>query len=363
MFSGFLKAYANYMKVFHTLPTLQLSLVIALLTATFDASSASLPDPSDALIYQLKDSLVKISTATKSGGHGFGTGVAITKDHIVTNCHVVANASGVSASRWGDEFPPVALLADWKHDVCILRFEWANFKPVALGDSNLLTYEQPVISISMPSDSPAPYVALSTIKALYPMDDAAVVRTEAAFAIGASGSPLFDYEGKLIGISTFKSPGRNAYFYNMSVQWVKDLMKMPEVKLNSAHDLPFWDAPDESRPFFMQVVLPYQNNRWQDLQTIASKWTAQEPKNVEAWYYLGSAAQHLGDSANAKKDFQTALSLKSNHPATLQALALMAHVQGNEAEVEKIRLTLKDVNADLLQSLDEALKTPDKLIN
>ncbi|MBA3696196.1 MAG: trypsin-like peptidase domain-containing protein [Methylotenera sp.] len=346
---------------FYTHPKLlRLSISIVLLNAALSADAASLPEPTDALIYQLKESLVKVSTATKSGGHGFGTGIAITKDHIVTNCHVIANANGVSASRWGEEFPPVALLADWKHDICILRFEWANFKPVVLGESTLLSYEQPVISISMPSDSPAPYVALSTIKALYPMDDSAVIRTEAAFAIGASGSPLFDYDGKLIGISTFKSPGRNAYFYNMSVQWVKDLMKRPEVKLNSSHDLPFWDAPEDARPFFMQVVLPFQNQRWQELKKVAYNWTMREPSNVEAWYYLGMATLKLGDNVNANRDFQTALSLKNNHPATLQALALMAHEQGNEAEVEKMRITLKDVSTDMLQNLDEELKLPAK---
>ncbi|HSI43969.1 MAG TPA: trypsin-like peptidase domain-containing protein [Methylotenera sp.] len=347
------------MKASSYLKKSQLSLAVIVLTASFHANSASLPEPTDAFIYQLKESLVKVSTATKSGGHGFGTGVAITKDHIVTNCHVIANASGVSASRWGEEFPPVALQADWKHDVCILRFEWANFKPVVIGDSNTLAYEQPVISISMPSDSPAPYVALSTIKALYPMDDSAVIRSEAAFAIGASGSPLFDYDGKLIGISTFKSPGRKAYFYNMSVKWVKDLLQTPEVKLNSPHDLPFWDAPEDTRPYFMQVVLPFQNQRWQDLQKVAYNWTASEPGNVEAWYYLGMATLGLGDKANADKDFQTALKLKNNHPATLRALALMAHQQGNEAEVEKIRLTLKDVSTDMLQSLDDELKAPE----
>ncbi len=332
------------------------TVAVLVLASTLCAQAAQLPEPSDALIYQLKESLVKVSIATKSGGHGFGTGVAVTKDHVVTNCHVIQNANGISVSRWGEEFGPVAVQADWKHDVCILRFEWANLKPVQIGESTTLTYEQPIISISMPSDSPAPYVALSTIKALYPMDDSDVIRTEAAFAIGASGSPIFDYEGKLIGISTFKSPGHNAYFYNMSVKWVKDLLLTPEVKLNTPHDLPFWDAPDESRPYFMQIVLPFQNNRWNDVQRVAASWTAKEPKNVEAWYYSGMAAQNLGDGTAANKDFQTALSLHPDHPATLQALALMAHQNGNEAAVEKIRLTLKDVNAELVETLDEALK-------
>lgn len=333
------------------------------LTVVFLAASnalAALPEPSNEFIYKLKESLVKVNTTTKSGGHGFGTGVAITKDHVVTNCHVIQNSNGISISKWGVEYAPVALMSDWKHDLCILRFEWADLKPVAIGESSTLAYEQPVISISMPSDSPAPYVALSKIKALYPMDDSDVIRSEAPFAIGASGSPIFDYEGKLVGISTFKSPGRHAYFYNMSVKWVKALLQAPEVKLNAPHDLPFWDAPDEIRPFFMQVVLPFQNNRWLDVQRIASNWTTKEPNNAEAWYYLGMATQQLGNETEADKDFKTALALHPNHPATLQALALIAHEQGNKAEVEKIRLTLKDMDADLADALNEALKAPEK---
>ena len=96
------------------------------------------------------------------------------------------------------------------------------------------------------------------------------------------------------------------------------------------------------------------------MEKVAGNWTAKEPKNVEAWYYAGMAAQNLGDSTTANKDFQTALSLHPNHPATLQALALIAHQNGNEAAVEKIRLTLKDVNAELLENLDEALKPQTK---
>lgn len=337
-----------------------LTYAVSMGTMAFKADAAALPEPTDAFIYKLKESLVKVSVSTKSGGHGFGTGVAITKDHVVTNCHVIQNSNGISVAKWGEEFAPVALQADWKHDVCILRFEWANLKPVEIGEATSLTYEQPIISISMPSDTPAPFVALSTIKALYTLDDSEVIRTQAAFAIGASGSPIFDYAGKLIGISTFKSPGQNAYFYNMSVKWVKDLLQKPEVKLNTPHDLPFWDAPEESRPFFMQIVLPFQNQRWQDVQRIAINWTEKEPKNAEGWYYLGMAAQQLGDSVAANKNYLTALSLHTNHPASLQALAVMAHQQGREADVDKIRLTLKDVNPELENSLDEALKTPEE---
>lgn len=314
-------------------------------------------DPTDEFLYTLKGSLVKVTSTNKSGGIGYGTGVAISPNHVVTNCHVITGSTGMSISVWGEAFAPVSLQADWKHDLCILRFEWAKLKPVEMGDSESLQYEQPVISISMPGDSPAPYVALSKIKALYTMDDSKVIRSSAAFAIGASGSPLFDYSGKLIGISTFKSPGRVAYFYNMPVKWVKETLKSPEIGLYSARELPFWDASDEARPFFMRIALPFQNNRWADVKEIAGQWMLNEPNSVEAHYYAGVAEENLGNLAEAKKQLNQALTIQPKHPASMFELGLIANHENNQAEVEKTHLTLKTIDTELDDDFTEALKT------
>ena len=321
-----------------------------------DSAVSASAEPSDAFLYQLKGALVKVTNATKSGGHSFGTGVAIDKDHVVTNCHVIQNSSGISASHWGEAFAPVALQADWKHDICILRFEWANFTPVAVGDSEGLQYEQPVISISMPSDSPAPYVALGKIKALYAMDDAHVIRASAEFAIGASGSPVFDYSGNLIAISTVKSPGHRAYFYNMPAKWVKALLLAPEVKLNAPHDLPFWDAPDEQRPFFMRVVLPYQNSKWAELKAVAQEWLIKESTNVEALFYAGVSEENLGDLTKANTYFKQVLKLHPQHSATLIQLGLMANTAGKTEDVARTHIALKALDSELDDEFTEALK-------
>ncbi len=324
-------------------------------SGVFPASS-TISGPSDAFLYQLKESLVKVSSTVKNGGHGYGTGVAISKDHVVTNCHVLQDSNGMSISKWGVAFAPVAMIADWQHDICIMRFEWADLKPVPLGDSETLQYEQPIISISMPGDSPAPYVTLGKIKALYPFDGASVMRASAAFAIGASGSPVFDYDGKLIAISTLKSPGQKAYFYNMPIKWVKELLTKPEIPLYQASASPFWDAPDEARPFFMRVVLPYQNGHWAELKTVAEAWLKQEPKSLEARYYLATAEENLGDIDVARQYYQQILQQQPNHPATLMALGLMASKAGNQAEVEKTHLALKAIDAELDDEFIEALK-------
>jgi tetratricopeptide (TPR) repeat protein len=138
----------------------------------------------------------------------------------------------------------------------------------------------------------------------------------------------------------------------MPINMVRDLLKTESVPLNSIHAAPFWDATENDRPFFMQIVLPYQNNRWQDVQTVANNWVKKEPASAEAWYYLGKAAQNLADAGVAKAHFNKALSLHNNHPATLQAIAQIAQAEGKQAEADKIRVTLKDINPQLLDDLD-----------
>lgn len=327
-------------------------LCYVLLAACCNAQAAVLPEPSIEFLYDLKQSLVKITTSTKTGGQGYGTGVAVSKEHVVTNCHVINNATGVGITKWGTEYSAESLQADWKHDLCILRVQYADLRPIALADSSKLSYEQQVISISMPADSPAPFVALSTVKALYPFDNEQVIRTQAAFSIGASGSPVFDYDGKLIAISTFKSPGKNAYYYNMPINLVRDLLKTESVPLNAVHAAPFWDAVENNRPFFMQIVIPYQNKSWPDVQKIAKSWLDKEPASAEAWYYLGKAAQNMADVAGAKKHFNKALSLQANHPASLLAIAQIAQAEGKQAEADKIWVTLKEINPQLLEDTE-----------
>jgi serine protease Do len=272
------------------------------------------------LSFRLKASVVKVHVGTKAGGHGVGTGVAISKDLIATNCHVLANSSGVSITKYGDTFVPIALKADWEHDLCILRFQYADLTPVELGDSESLSYEQDVFSIGFPGGPPKPQYTEGKIKAFYPFDGSAIIRTDASFVMGASGSPVFDTNGKLIAISTFKSPGRHAYYYNIPVKWVKALLAQPDITSMETTVSPFWDTPEEKRPFFMRVVQPFKNEEWNELSVIAQRWIENEPSSAEAFYYAGIAEEKMGNLNKAKEYFEKALSLHPNHPAALAGL-------------------------------------------
>ncbi len=308
------------------------------------------------LAYRLKASVTKVHVTTKSGGHGVGTGVVVGKDLVATNCHVLANARGIKITKFGESHTPEAMRADWKHDLCILRFQFLELKPVELGDSENLKYEQAIFSIGFPGGPPKPQSTTGKIKALYPLDDSQVVRTDASFVMGASGSPVFDSEGKLIAISTFKSPGRGAYFYNVPVTWVKALLNAPETASLASGGTPFWDAPETERPFFMRVVLPYQNDKWDELKIVAQEWIAKEPTSPEALFYAGVAEERLGDAHQAHAYFNKVLALQPQHGATLIELGLIANRAGKTEEVEKTRVALKAIDLDLDAEFGEALK-------
>ena len=318
----------------------------------------SVAEPNSELTYRLKASVTKVHVITKTGGHGVGTGVVVGKDLVATNCHILANANGVNITKFGDSHTPVSLRADWKHDLCILRFQYVDLAPVELGDSENLKYEQAMFSIGFPGGPPKPLVSYGKIKALYPLHDSQIVRTDASFVMGASGSPVFDSDGRLIALSTFKSPGRAAYYYNIPVKWIKALLAAPdtiETTSLKTTDSPFWDAVDEDRPFFMRVVMPYQNNQWNELNTIAQAWVNAESNNAEAYYYLGIARDKLGKTTQAKQAFARTLSLHPQHPATLFALGLIAQREDNQPELNRLKVAMKEVDLDVLAEFNQVV--------
>jgi len=311
--------------------------------------------PSNELVYTLKASIAKIRSVNASGGRSTGTGIVVAENQVATNCHVLVNSVGMDIGAMGETYQPVGLQADWKHDVCILNFKFLPLKPAILGDSEHLQYEQEVFSIGFPGGPPKPLTTWGTIKALYPFEDSVVILTSASFQMGASGSPLFNAKGEVIGISTFKSPGRNAYFYNIPVKWVKAAMSLPVTEFAIDEGQAFWDVPLEQKPYWMQIVLPYQNQQWGEVERIVQSWVASTPDDNEAMFYQAIIKEHAGDLVGAKKVYQKLLKQNPNHSASIINLAVIAKAEANQAEFDQYQSQLAKLNIDAAE-LDELLK-------
>lgn len=323
---------------------------ILLLSLFLMVSMTAQAQPASELVYRMKATITKIHSVDNKGGQSTGTGVVVAENLVATNCHTLANSVGMNITASGETYQPVGIKADWKHDICILRFQFLPLKPAEFA-STAAFYEQSTFSIGFPGGPPKPITTFGRVKGLYAMDDSMVIRTNASFQLGASGSPLFNDQGQLIGMSTFKSPGRNAYYYHVPAKWIQAAMQLPDTDMKQFQS-PFWDAPESQRPFWMQIVPPFQAERWQDLKQVAQAWLQQDKTNSEAHYYLGLACERLGDATSAKQYLQTALKLNAAHSASVLLLAQMAQKEGNQQALQDYKQRLAELDSDELEWLN-----------
>jgi hypothetical protein len=191
-----------------------------------------------------------------------------------------------------------------------------------------------------------PQPSFGSIKATYALDGTNIIRTNAAFGLGSSGGALFDQDFNLIGITTFKSPGPQGFFYSVPVEWIKALFDSPDLISLDTHEIPFWALPLEQRPYFMQVVIPYQNHEWSQLKAIASAWTESEPKSADSWYFLGLAEAGRQDVVLAKQHFNQAQMLNARHLDALVALSKIAYSESDLKTLEKFEARINQLNEE-----------------
>ncbi|SDK50075.1 Trypsin-like peptidase domain-containing protein [Methylophilus rhizosphaerae] len=322
------------------------------------STQAVLADPDPEQVYRLKASVVKVHVITQNGGHGIGTGVVVAKDTVATNCHVLANSNGISVSKFGDSISPVDMVADWKHNACLLRFKYLELTPVKLSSAASLHYGDEVFTIGFPGGPPKPQTIAGKVRALYSYDDSLVVRSDAAFVMGSSGSPTFNQAGELVALSTFKSPGKHAYFYSIPIEWIQALMQQAESSSPTPDSAPFWDLPLAERPFWMQVVQPYQSGEWQTLEPIARDWLVQQPDSAEASFYLASALHAQGKLEMAQQAYQRTIALEPAHLGAWMGLAILAQQQQQTEELTEAENHVRQLDthafSDLQQQLQEA---------
>ncbi|CAM8409398.1 Tetratricopeptide repeat [Candidatus Methylopumilus universalis] len=300
-------------------------------------------------LLELNNSIVVVNVDFPDGSSGTGTGVVVSKEYVATDCHVIANTLGANISKYDDTYKPIAFKADWKHDLCLLKFEELPFTPFPLRDSQTLQYEEDVFSVSYPNGSNVPQPSYGSVKAMHKLDSSVIIRSDAAFALGSSGGGLFDEKYNLIGITTFKSPGPQGFFYSLPVEWIKKLMKEPNTKSLKTLDIPFWAMPFEQKPYFMQVVIPFQNKEWDTLKSISDLWIKEEPNSPDAWYFMGLASQGKKDLKTAKEAFSKAEKINPRHVDAMMGLAEIAESEKDLAALQNIQKKVNQLNTSLAE--------------
>lgn len=300
-------------------------------------------------------SVVMVRGYNPDGGMSYGSGVIVAPNRILTDCHIFRQSNRPWISHGEDTYIITAIQADRYHDLCLAQTENLPFKPVTIGSGNALRKNQEVLAIGHSSGVPAPLTAIGVLKSLYPFNNANVIRTTARFTLGASGSGLFDEEGRLIGINTFKTPGRVAYYYALPVEWLASLEKQPVETMFPITGKTFWEEDDDKKPFFMQMAIPEIQEDWPKLLAVAERWSEAEPGNTEAWYELGLAHEKLGKLNEAESAYRKSTALNGSNTDALFRLGIIAAQRGNQDEVRAINLALLNIDKTIAREFSEAV--------
>lgn len=300
-------------------------------------------------------SVVMIRGYNESGGLAYGSGVVVGNNKVMTNCHIFRNTKQPWVARGEDTYNITAVQADRWHDLCLLTMQDLPFKPAIIGKSNALTRGENVLAVGHSYGVPTPLISIGNIKSTYLFDGEKVIRSSAQFRMGASGSGIFDIEGKLIGINTFKTPGKYAYFYSLPIEWLTNLEKLPAETTFPITGKAFWEAEDDKKPFFMQIAIPEINQDWRALAQVAQKWITADPTNSDAWYELGLAYEKLNEIDQAKSAYQKSVAFDAKNTDSFLRLGMIAQAAGDKTGMHDANLAIAKVNKALAQEYSELL--------
>ena len=301
-------------------------------------------------------SVVLVRGYNTTGGLAYGSGVVVGDKKVITNCHVLRSTKQPWISRGKDTYSILSVKADPWHDLCLVTTDAMPFKPALIGKSTDLKRGQEIVAFGHSNGVPSPLTSSGAVKALYDSDQGKVIRSTARFAMGASGSGLFDMEGKLVGINTFKTGGHSSSIYfALPIEWLEQLEKQPEITTFPITGKALWEEDEDKKPFYMQVAVPETRGDWPKLSQVAEKWTQTEPKNTEAWYELGLGYENSAKLDDAEKAYKQALTIDSGNFDALIRLGSIAKTRGDTAEMHRIQLALNDLNKDAAAEYSDML--------
>lgn len=330
--------------------------LLALLLALPLGAAATETETDFARIQRLTATLHKVEAANPDGSVSIGTGVMVAPGFVITNCHVVQRARAIEVVKGALHRPVESVYSDVEHDLCVLSAPQAEGDPVArLRDDPPRVGERVhamgfILGIS-------PRFSSGEISALYEYDRGKVIQSTTPFSSGASGGGLFDDEGRVAGIVTFKYRGSTAYHFSLPAKWVKEAMdRFRAQPVRPTPGTPFWQRPRELQPHFLRAAAFEAESNWFGVLDVARAWTRSEPDNATAWFVLGKAHQRLLQNDQSIEAFRKAIALDGAYTEAWYRLGLSYTRAGNAERIAQVHRILQDLDTDFARRLATATR-------
>jgi serine protease Do len=271
-------------------------------------------DSTRAVLVALSGSVLRVEAPRAQGGLSLGSAVVLDSDTVVTNCHVTRDAREVFVVRGGARWRAKTQLSDIGHDLCLLQVPDLHGIPVRIGQTAALSLGQTVLAMGY-TGGVGIQTSQGDVVGLHHHDGARVVESNNGFNSGASGGGLFDAQGRLVGILTFRLRGAEQAYFSAPTEWLQALMldhakRATPVLPLPAEALTYWQQAAATQPRFLRAASMLQASRFVELETLAMEWLRADAKDGEPWFLLGAALQAQGRDAQARWALACALVLE-----------------------------------------------------
>jgi S1-C subfamily serine protease len=167
------------------------------------------------------------AVVTISAGSALGSGVIVhSSGVVVTNLHVIADAAKVAVKiSNGDVYDDVAVVDfDSRKDLALIKVKGFSLPVAEIGDSDTARIGDRVFAIGAPKGLENT-ISEGIVSSLRDSGDGyRVIQTTAAISPGSSGGGLFDSQGRLIAITTFKINGGENLNFAVPINYVRGML-------------------------------------------------------------------------------------------------------------------------------------------
>lgn len=240
---------------------------------------------------ELAPSVVRVQTQREAGGAGMGTGVVIGPGLVATNCHVTRDASAMFVLRGQERWPVREQNGQPQRDICVLRVPGLPVDAVPTAPSAGLRVGDTVMAIGYSLGMGVQFTE-GRVVGSHALDGGVVIQSDAPFTSGASGGGLFDAQGRLVGVLTFRLPVRGPYYFSLPSEWLEAALA-PDAQYVPVRPVPgarsFWEAPPTQWPYFLRATSLEAAGKWSELLELTGLWLETEPENDDAKRYQDRA--------------------------------------------------------------------------
>ena len=181
------------------------------------------------LVRAVRNAVVHVNATTQDGRHNVGSGFIIHSDGlVVTNDHVLGTGQGITVrSHEGRDWPGTVVARDTATDVALLALPPGNYPTLGLGDSDLLEVGDWIVVVGSPfglDTTVSQGIVSAKERALGRSEFDDFLQVNAHFNPGNSGGPVFDMQGRVVGVATATMVEGQGIAFAAPINLVRDML-------------------------------------------------------------------------------------------------------------------------------------------